>query len=137
MPSFSDTSKERLETCHPDLIKLFTRVIETRDCTILEGHRGLEEQNEAYRRGYSKLRYPHSLHNRLPSRAVDVLPYHELEPHLRYDDMDGNLMFVGYVYAMADQLGIRIRNGADWDMDYNIEDESFVDIAHWELLDEN
>jgi peptidoglycan L-alanyl-D-glutamate endopeptidase CwlK len=70
-------SFKRLETCHHLLQELMDRSIAKTsvDITILCGHRDEVEQNEAYRKGYSKLKYPRSKHNKIPSMAVDVVPY--------------------------------------------------------------
>ena len=46
MASFGKKSQERLNTCDPRLIELFERVVEDFDCTVLQGHRGEEEQNK-------------------------------------------------------------------------------------------
>ena len=134
MPSFSSTSEEKLDTCHPDLVRLFREVIKTRDCTILDGHRGAEEQNEAFRKGYSRLAFPHSKHNSVPSMAIDVAPYFECEPHIRWNDSESFYNFIGYVQRVADELGVKIRSGADWDMDYDFHDQTFFDLPHFELV---
>ena len=51
MPKFGRKSRERLETCHKDLQVLFNHVIENIDCSVLCGHRGEKEQNEAVASG--------------------------------------------------------------------------------------
>ena len=134
MPQFSTHSKSRLATCHLDLQRLFNKVIERRDCSVLSGHRGEAEQNELLRKGFSRLAYPHSKHNTTPSIAVDVMPYHDCEPHIRYNDVEACYNFIGYVQGIADTLGIKIRSGADWDIDLDFDDQSFVDVAHFELV---
>jgi len=134
MPSFSARSKERLLTCHQDVQRLLNHVILRRDCTIISGRRGKEEQNELLRTGFSKLAYPYSRHNSSPSLAVDVMPYHDCEPHIRWDDIETTYNFIGYIQGIADQLDIEIRSGADWDMDGDFHDQSFMDLAHIELV---
>jgi hypothetical protein len=134
MPEFSKSSRLKLATCHPDLQLLFNRVIINRDCTIICGNRGEEEQNEAYENGFSRLKYPESPHNRMPSMAVDVMPYSNAEPHIRWDDLESTYNFIGYVMGIADELGIRIRSGSDWDMDRDFHDQSFFDLPHFELV---
>jgi peptidoglycan L-alanyl-D-glutamate endopeptidase CwlK len=94
----------------------------------------MEEQNEAYRGGYSKLRFPHSMHNSMPSNAVDVVPYFDCEPHVRWEDDESFYNFIGYVQGIADEMGIKIRSGSDWDMDGNFHDQSFFDFPHFELV---
>lgn len=74
MPRFSTRSRSRLHTCDERLVKLFNEVVKHFDCTIIEGHRGKEKQNEAYRKGNSKLKFPNGKHNKSPSIAVDVAP---------------------------------------------------------------
>lgn len=75
MPKFSKISKERLATCHPDLQAVCNELIKQYDFSVLEGHRGEQAQNAAYRKGTSQVKYPHSAHNKTPSLAVDIAPY--------------------------------------------------------------
>ena len=136
MKKFSIKSQERLRTCHPELQKLFNYVILDYDCSIICGFRGEAEQNEAYASGNSKLRWPQSKHNQQPSLAVDVVPY---ERGLDWGRMQ-SAHFAGYVKGIADQLyriGVmkfRIRNGVDWDNDNDIDDTTFFDACHFELI---
>lgn len=125
MPEFSNSSKRRLETCHRDLQRLFNEVIKHRDCTIVSGHRGKAEQNGLVAIGRSQLCYPHSKHNTDPSLAVDVMPYHADEPHLRWEDEAGLREFAGFVFGIASQLGINLAWGGHW--------KTFKDMPHYEL----
>ena len=136
MPEFSPKSKARLLTCHHDIQKLFNEVIKYRDCAIIVGHRGQEGQDEAFRNGFSKLRWPGSKHNSRPSLAVDVMPYFECSPHIRWDDQFSTYNFIGFVQGIAETLGIVIRSGGDWDMDDDFSDQTFLDLAHFELVEE-
>lgn len=129
MPDFSQRSRKRLETCHPLLVRLFERVVEEYDCTILEGHRGEEAQNSAFDRGTSQIRWPDGKHNELPSEAVDAAPY-----PTDWDDHDRFRVFAGYVLGMARGMGIEIRWGGDWDSDWNFKDQNFNDLPHFEIL---
>lgn len=134
MPRFGRTSKTRLSTCHEDLQKLFNEVIKYYDCSILNGHRGEEEQNEYYRMGTSTKKFPESKHNTYPSLAVDVAPYFAEAPHIRWEDKEKFYHFAGYVQAVADQMGIKIRSGSDWDRDGDLHDQTFMDLPHFELV---
>ena len=58
MPKFGSRSRSKLETCHEDLQKVFNEVIKHFDCSILEGTRPQEVQDEYYRTGKSKVKYP-------------------------------------------------------------------------------
>ena len=75
MPSFGTKSRERLETCHPDLQTLFNAVIEEVDCSVICGYRNKADQDKAVASGNSKAEYPKGKHNSNPSTAVDVYPY--------------------------------------------------------------
>jgi len=134
MPYFGRDSSDRLETCHPDLQRLFREVVQQVDCAILCGHRDQAEQMRVYREGLSQLWYPRSKHNLIPSMAVDVAPFHAKKPHVRWQDKDSWYFFGGYVKGVADQMGIRIRWGGDFDMDGNFRDQSLIDLPHYELF---
>jgi hypothetical protein len=130
MPSFSAVSLARLNTCDPRLVEVFMRVVLHYDCSILCGHRGSEEQDEALRTGRSRLRFPMSKHNRVPSIAVDAAPYPiDWDDHVRFR------VFGGFVLGMATAMGIRLRWGGDWDMDWDFNDQSLIDLPHFELID--
>lgn len=75
MPRFSKLSKERLATCHPDLQAVCNELIKQYDFSVLEGHRGEQAQNMAYKKGNSRVKWPNSDHNKTPSLAVDIAPY--------------------------------------------------------------
>jgi len=139
MNNFSETSKERLKTCHRDLQTLFGHVIQDYDCTIICGQRGEKEQNEAFEAGFSKLKYPDSKHNGKPSLAVDVAPY---EKGVDWGKLQ-SAFFAGYVKGVADRLyriGVishKIRLGIDWDSDNDIDDTKFWDACHFEIVPNN
>jgi hypothetical protein len=41
--------------------------------------------------------------------------------------------FAGYVQGTAQKMGIPIRWGGDWSMDFIMADERFPDLPHYEL----
>jgi len=134
MPSFSQRSLQRLSTCHVELRALFDAVVADFDCTILEGFRGPEAQEQVFRTGRSKAQWPESKHNQTPARAVDVLPFPVRWPKGQGSDLNRIYFFAGYVKSTAEALGINVRWGGDWDGDTEIDDQTFDDLAHWELL---
>ena len=75
MPKFSQISRQRLSTCHPDLQAVCNELIKQYDFSVLEGFRGRAAQETAYKRGSSQVTWPHSAHNKTPSLAVDIAPY--------------------------------------------------------------
>lgn len=129
MPTFSAKSRQRLDTCHPELIRLFDAVVKVIDCTVIEGYRSNADQEEAFRNGTSQLRPGQSLHNRRPSLAVDVAPY-----PIDWKDWHRWYFFAGYVLATARSMGMEVRSGLDWNMNFDFKDQSFFDAPHFELL---
>jgi peptidoglycan L-alanyl-D-glutamate endopeptidase CwlK len=130
MASFSGRSRQKLETCHDDLQQVFNVVVRHFDCTILEGFRDESRQNMLYEMGQSKLRYPDGKHNREPSDAVDVAPY-----PIDWEDRERFVLFAGFVLGIAQEQGIRLRWGGDWDMDWNSHETTFFDAPHFELIE--
>ena len=132
MPLFSKISLERLSTCAPKLIALFNKVVLTYDCSIRCGFRNERDQNAAYASGASQKRWPNGNHNKLPSSAVDVCPYPipEDTPRGRFE----YYYFAGYVMATANEMGIKIRWGGDWDSDKDLNEKQFDDLYHFELV---
>jgi len=129
VPQFSRTSLSRLRTTHPQLQRLFERVVLNYDCTVLEGHRGEEAQNRAYDEGRSKLRWPDGKHNTYPSPAVDIAPY-----PIDWQNLKRFYDFAGFVRGVSACMGIPIRWGGDWDRDYDLDDQRFNDLVHFELI---
>ena len=129
MFKFSKSSKEKLSFCHSDLQTLFNEVIKDFDCTILVGHRNEKDQNDAYEKGLSKLKFPLSKHNKMRSEAVDVAPY-----PIDWKDTKRFYFFAGYVLGIADRMGIKITWGGDWNRNKDLNDQTFMDLVHFELL---
>ena len=128
MPKFGNSSKKRLNTCEKDLQDLFNEVIKHFDCSVLEGHRGEEDQNKYFKEGRSKVKFPRGRHNSYPSNAVDVIPY-----PVSWDDTDRMYYFAGIVKGIALSMGIKIRWGGDWNGDTQVKDTKFKDLPHFEL----
>jgi len=43
------------------------------------------------------------------------------------------MLFAGYVKGRAQEMGVDLRIGADWDGDFFTNDQSFHDAPHFEL----
>jgi hypothetical protein len=109
-----------LATCHPDLRRLISAVAKgidegdlayagIRDLKVTCGYRGKAAQDEAVRTGASKSPWPTSKHNRLPSDAVDVVPFPEL-----WSDVRKLEILHAYIAGVAHALGIDLYD-IDWD----------------------
>lgn len=129
MGKFSEISDARLNTCHPDLIQLFNLVVTDFDCSVLCGHRGQEGQERYFAADISKVNWPDGKHNSKPSMAVDVAPW-----PINWNDMERFYFLAGYVKARAEALGIKIRWGGDWDGDTMVNNQTFNDLVHYEMI---
>ena len=128
MAKFGRKSKERLLTCHEDLQKVFNEVIKHVDCSVLAGHRDERTQDRLFEEGKTKVRYPMGRHNSKPSRAVDVVPY-----PIDWDDRERFHLFSGFVLGLDRGMGITLRWGGDWNMNFEVDDNRFDDFPHFEL----
>lgn len=139
MPQFSARSAERLATCDQRLQDILNEAIKYVDFTVLCGHRNEEDQLEAFMEGKSKVVWPNSKHNGLPSKAVDIAPWF---PDVKIDwkDIPAFARLAGYIQRIADEKGVKIRWGGDWDGDWRTathdpNERGFLDGPHIELVD--
>lgn len=158
MPSFGTSSQKRLNTCESDIQIICDEAIKIIDFSIITGHRTEEKQNALYPK-YTKLLWPDGKHNSFPSRAIDIAPY--ISPYgaifgskAQLLDIQDKLLnegksrslkqindfvlksyarLIGHIEAIAAIKGIDIRVGIDWDGDFNMLDQTFHDLGHWEL----
>lgn len=134
MPKFGQRSTQNLDECHEDIQTVFKEVVKHFDCTVIEGHRGEVEQNEAYRTGKSKAKWGQSKHNKQPSLAADVMPY-----PINWNDLNRMRYFAGFVVGISKMMKDRgiidhdLRWGGDWDRDTEVKDNKFQDLPHFEL----
>ena len=117
---FSARSRKNLEKAHPDLQRLAHAILEEMDIAVICSYRGEVEQNEAFRTGKSRLKYPQSKHNVIPSRAIDIVPI-----PLDWNNIKSFEKMCSVAERKAAKLGIRIRLGRDF---------SFRDYPHCELI---
>jgi len=128
MPKFSKRSRERLKSCDKRLQDVFNEVIKYVDCSIIEGHRSEERQNKLLKEGKTKVAYPKGRHNSFPSRAVDVVPY-----PVDWNDRERFHLFSGFVLGVACRMGVVLRWGGDWNMNFEVDDNMFDDFPHFEI----
>lgn len=141
MASFSNTSLNRLDTCHTDLQVLAREVIKVHDCTVVTGYRNKEDQQQMYDDKLSQVLFPDSNHNEIPSNALDLAPYVPSMGGLTYDK-EYSLYFSGIVLGTADRLyacGLmahKLRWGGNWSTNRNktFKNVNFYDGLHYELM---
>ena len=106
------------------------------DFGIVEGHRDQNQQDIYYMSDRSKVKWPNSKHNQMPSKAFDFVLWLNGQPEVGDENKPSYYMAVGVFKAEAKRLGIDIRAGADWDGDFSTTDQSFHDLMHIELLED-
>lgn len=103
----------QLATCQPELRRFVEAVMEgiekgecsgVFDLTVICGFRGEHDQNVAFAEGKSKLQWPKSKHNHLPSLAVDMAPY-----PIDWDDLQAFRNLREYALKVAKRIGVKIR----------------------------
>lgn len=120
MAKLNARSLDNLAQCHKDLQRVAEEAAKTFSFTVYCGHRGKKDQDIAYATGKSKLRYPHSKHNKRPSHAFDAYPNPlDWNDTARFDAMGRAFK------AAAHRIGVKIKWGGDW--------ASFRDRPHVEL----
>jgi len=133
MPSFGKQSKDRLDTCHPTLRAVFTTVIRFIDCAIIDGYRTKERQTIYFQEGKSRVQWPNGKHNKVPSLAVDVVPYVNGAVSWKKEHC---IYLAGVVMGVSAEMGVPVRWGGNWDMDGEvITDQSFQDLVHYEIVE--
>lgn len=145
MPKFSQTSLDKLKTCHPDIVLIMTEAIKITDFTVLEGARPDALQLKYFKEGKSKLdginkKSKHQVTKQNPlSFAVDVAPY-PLDFSNTHKKLARFYFLAGIIVATAERLKSEgkithsIRWGGDWDSDHDYLDNSFDDLPHFELV---
>lgn len=142
MPKYSHKSLDVLNTCCEELQLLFTEVIKDFDCTLVCGHRTKSEQNRLFEMEppRTKVRWPNGKHNKLPSDAIDAIPY--INGAGSWDSIDC-VYFAGQVNGIFARLkregliadNVHLRNGADWDRDGDVyEPGKLKDPYHFEIV---
>lgn len=132
----SKTSIERLAGVDGRLVDLMHLAIERTPVDFgiawMGGLRNATEQHELYLAGRSEKDGYRNKSKHQSGDAVDIIPY--VGGEYTYD-RKYYLLVLGAVWACAEELGVKLRSGANWDGDdYWIDDQKFNDVGHIELL---
>ena len=132
-------SRANLAGVHPDLARVVERAIEISavDFMVIEGVREDTRQRELYAQGRTKpgpivtwtLKSKHRRQADGWGHAVDLLPAPYDWKDLRKFDLVAQAMF-----RAAEELGKKIRWGADWDRDGKPRERGESDSPHFELV---
>ena len=147
MPSWSSISQEMLDTVKPDVVQVLNVVIRFFDMKIIFGRRTTFEQQGLFAAGVTTKDgvTEKSKHQADPpelSDAVDVVPYPVQWPGEdgiseaeRMHRLKRFHVMAGLILGAAMVLGIRLRWGGDWNMNWRYDDQKFHDLGHFEMLD--
>ena len=124
MPRYGKRSRERLKGVDARLVNVLNELIKIMDVTIIEGVRSAERQAELLEKGATKVKY--SRH--MEGKAVDLAPY-----PIDWNNRDGFYYMGGMIRGIAQQMGLKVRFGGDWDSDGDTKDNSFDDLVHVEI----
>lgn len=125
---FSKKSASELETCHEDLQMIMREVIKYYDFAITCGNRNEIDQNKAFESGVSKVKFPDSDHNTLPSLAIDVVPC-----PIDWKDIQRFGEFIRFIQGFTlGRFNIKLQSGLDWNGDWR-KNERFYDYPHLKL----
>lgn len=126
MPQFSKASAQRLATCHIDIRKVCEQLIKTYDFSVVCGYRDQPAQEDAYKAGKSKVRFPHSAHNKRPSLAVDLVPYPvDWRDIGRFKELAAAFMAVAKLMYEQGMIQSQFTWGGNW--------QTFPDYPHYEI----
>ncbi len=143
---YGPSSNAKLDTVHPHLRMIAIRALQRSpyDITIVHGWRGEEIQNALFDSHASTKRFPDSRHNKsqdpgLPdplkvSDAIDFAPW--IDGGIPWNETHIFAAIAGLMFAAADELGLKIRWGGDWDTDGNTREHKLQDWGHIEIIHE-
>lgn len=132
-------SMAKLEGLHPDLVAVVLRAIQIseQDFMVTCGVRTYADQAELYAQGRTKpgpvvTWTMQSRHMPQPDGygyAVDVVPYPvDWNTPAKFDAIANAMM------QAADEIGVKIRWGADWNMNGKPREKGETDSPHFELV---
>ncbi len=155
MPYFGTRSKEKRAECIVPLIRVLNTGILAYDFSVVCGHRNEIEQQVAFTRGTSKVRWPFGKHNKRPAEAFDIYPYHKKYAMLIghesqiHEIAEAELLtlmeaqnfilqefciMAGTIKMAARAENVILRWGGDWDRDGDRLDQKFNDLGHFEYI---
>lgn len=132
---FGTRSRAALGTADQRLVVLSEEsLLVGMDFSVLWGWRDEAKQNELVSQGLSRTPWPNSKHNRMiegkpRSAAIDVAPW-----PIDWRNAKRFYHLVGIIRATARKLDLAIRCGLDWDGDFDLDDQTFFDLGHIELI---
>jgi peptidoglycan L-alanyl-D-glutamate endopeptidase CwlK len=138
--SLSKRSLGNLEGVHPSLVAVVKRAIEItkQDFVVIEGVRTQARQDELWAQGrtkpgpvvtWTKDASSHGIGPDGYGHAVDICPY-----PVDWNDLAKFDAIALAMFSAASEVGVRLRWGADWDMNGKPRERGESDSPHFELV---
>ena len=130
----SARSLKSLEGVDPKLVSVVKRAIQitSQDFVVIEGLRTQARQDELWAQGRTKpgpiVTWTKDASSHGTGRAVDICPY-----PVDWNDLKKFDAIYVAMMAAAEELGVRLRYGGDWDMDGKLREKGESDSPHFEL----
>jgi len=133
--NFGSSSEKRLKTVSPLLQKIMRKSLETSliDFGIPQhgGKRTASEQCELFKQGLSKCDGVKKLSRHQSGNAIDIVAFVNGYTY----DQKYYYMLGHHILQTAKSMGItNLRWGGDWDGDFDLSDQTFNDLVHFELV---
>ncbi len=125
---FSNNEEKILQNVDARLVAILRAARARMPFRIIEGYRNEARQNLLFEQGKTKVRFPNSKHNALPSLAVDIAPL-----PLDWNDKQRFAQLASIVLDEARKRNISLRWGGDWNRNGDWRDETFLDMPHFEI----
>ena len=128
---FSERSEKNLVGVNDRMVKVVRRALELTavDFTVIEGVRTKDRQQELYAQGRTAT--GKTVTWTLNSKHIDGLAV-DLLPVTGWNDLNGFKKVAAAMKRAADELGIKIRHGADWNGN-GVQENGETDWPHFEL----
>ncbi len=131
---FGERSRNNLKDVHPLLAEIANEALQISesDFTVICGHRDKAGQDAALRARTTKVAFPNSAHNQMPSCAIDVIPY----PFTNWEDkamLTKWKQIADAFMSAAKKRNVMIRWGGDFNRDGNKTTRDSWDSPHFEL----
>lgn len=108
-------SPDRLLSVDKNLVALIQEASKKWEIIIVCGFRNREAQEKAFKEGKSKLQFPHSKHNVVPSKAVDVASYDIFQHKIDWSEKTCQELR-DYIDEVARNMKIKLAPRIDWDL---------------------
>lgn len=130
--NFTKIEHSRLSELDARLCVVVEHVNNITPVLIIETHRAPARQALLLKTGKTKVK--RGKHNVLPSLAIDMIPEAAIKDGaIQWSSVQEFAHFAGLVRGVAHCVNVPLRWGGDWDRDWDLDDNDFDDLVHFEI----